>query len=88
MEPHWLWKEGFEENPNAMMVLWKDHTAIAEAEKINELAGSWGGEDYTNMKVEYILQNGFGQKYCMWLEKIKSSTSGLFLDGALRSDDL
>jgi len=39
--------DGFEENPNAMMVLWKDHTAIAEAEKINGLAATWGGEDYT-----------------------------------------
>ena len=38
---------GFEDNPNAMMVLWKDHTAIAEADKINELAITWGGEDYT-----------------------------------------
>lgn len=39
--------EGFTYNPNAMMVLWKDHTAIGEAEKINELAATWGGEDYT-----------------------------------------
>ena len=39
--------KGFEENPNAMMVLWKDHTAIKEANQINELAANWGGEDFT-----------------------------------------
>lgn len=38
---------GFEENPNAMMVLWKDHTSIKEAGEINALAASWGGEDFT-----------------------------------------
>lgn len=39
--------KGFENNPNAMMVLWKDHTAIGEANEINELASNWGGEDFT-----------------------------------------
>lgn len=39
--------EGFEENPNAMMVLWKDHTAIPEANEINELAANWGGTNFT-----------------------------------------
>ena len=37
----------FRENPNAMMILWKDHTAIDEANEINILAANWGGEDYT-----------------------------------------
>ncbi len=43
-------KPGFGENPNAMFILWKDHTALKEAEEINTMARSWGGEDYTRFE--------------------------------------
>jgi L-ribulokinase len=37
----------FSGDPDALFVLWKDHTALAEAEEINALARSWGGTDWT-----------------------------------------
>ncbi|MBF9143197.1 ribulokinase [Hymenobacter properus] len=40
----------FAENPNAQFVLWKDHTALAEAAEINHKARTWGGEDYTKFE--------------------------------------
>jgi len=39
--------KGFEDNPNAMFLLWKDHTSVKEAEEINHLAHTWGGLDFT-----------------------------------------
>lgn len=40
-------KKEFKDNPNAMFVLWKDHSAVDEAELINKTAKTWGGIDYT-----------------------------------------
>ncbi len=40
-------QDDFSEDPDAMCILWKDHTAVAEAEEINALCRSGKFTDYT-----------------------------------------
>jgi L-ribulokinase len=40
----------FENDPDAMFVLWKDHTSVKEAGEINELSHNWGGTDFTKFE--------------------------------------
>ncbi|MBN1107642.1 MAG: ribulokinase [Bacteroidales bacterium] len=72
----------FENDPDAMFILWKDHTAVKEAAEINEKARSWGGVDFTKYeggiyssewfwaKILHILRNNekVRQNAFSWVE--------------------
>ena len=48
-------KPEFDNDPDAMFILWKDHTAVKEANSINKLAKTWGGEDFTRFEGGYLF---------------------------------
>ena len=60
----------FAAEPDAMFVLWKDHTAVAQAQRINELARSWGGEDFTK------YEGGIYSSEWFWAKALKLVENG------------
>ena len=70
--------KGFEDNPNAMFVLWKDHTAVKEAELINKVARSWGGTDFTKYEGGVYSSEWFWSKILHVLREDKKVRAEAF----------
>ena len=53
----------FADDPDAMFVLWKDHTALEEEKRINEVAGNWQEIDYRKYEGGIYSCEWFWSKY-------------------------
>ncbi|HLP73957.1 MAG TPA: ribulokinase [Bacteroidales bacterium] len=62
-------KPEFKDDPDAMFILWKDHTGVNEAAEINEKARSWGGIDFTKFEGGIYSSEWFWSKILHTLRK-------------------
>ena len=87
-------KNEFKDDPDAMFILWKDHTAIKESEDINKHSKSWGGVNYTLYsggsyspewfwaKVLHVLRNNPNVREAAWTWVEQSDWLPYMLTGA------
>jgi L-ribulokinase len=71
-------KPEFENDPDAMFVLWKDHTAVKEAAEINETARTWGGIDFTKFEGGIYSSEWFWAKILHVLRNSKKISENAF----------
>jgi L-ribulokinase len=71
-------KPEFENDPDAMFVLWKDHTAVKEAAEINETSRTWGGIDFTKFEGGIYSSEWFWAKILHVLRNSKKISENAF----------